>query len=112
MYYEVRWKLVSRRRRKHMAQSVSVLKEPEQTREPKQNTKQQTNTQRWLMKAIRLVLFYALLILIWQVLAASHIWKDYLFAGPGDVWSRILSGFQDGSIGAAILTSLRRLAIG
>ena len=55
---------------------------------------------------------YALLVLIWQGLAASHIWKDYLFAGPTDVWDRVLSGFQDGSFETAILTSLRRLAIG
>ncbi len=93
-----------------MAQSVSALKEPELA--PKQRIKQQTNTQRWLLKVLRQVLFYALLILIWQGLAASHIWKDYLFAGPVDVWGRMLSGFHDGTFEVAILTSLRRLAVG
>jgi len=95
-----------------MAQSVSVLKDSEQPKASKHSPNQQTNTRRLLTKAIRLVLFYALLILIWQGLAASHIWKDYLFAGPIDVWGHVLSGFQDGTFGVAILTSLRRLAIG
>ncbi len=90
-----------------MARSISVLREPEQS------TKQHPQkTQQWLTKIIRQVLFYALLILIWQGLSASHIWKDYLFAGPADVWDRVLSGFRDGSFETAILTSLRRLAIG
>jgi NitT/TauT family transport system permease protein len=83
-------------------------------KDPKQRTNESATpkTQQWLTKMIRQVLFYALLILLWQVLAASHIWKDYLFAGPADVWDRVLSGFHDGTFGAAILTSLRRLAIG
>ncbi|GAC1672013.1 MAG: ABC transporter permease [Ktedonobacteraceae bacterium] len=89
-----------------MARSISVVKEY------RQRVQQQTKTRRWFMQAIRQVLFYALLILLWQGLAASHIWKDYLFAGPVDVWDRVLSGFHDGTFGTAILTSLRRLAIG
>lgn len=91
-----------------MARSISVLKGPEQSTKERTSSK----TGQWLTKAIRQVLFYALLILLWQLLAVSHIWKDYLFAGPVDVWDRVLSGFHDGTFETAILTSLRRLAIG
>lgn len=92
-----------------MARSISVLRE----QKPEQSTKQPVGqTRRWFTTIIRQILFYALLILIWQGLAASHIWKDYLFAGPADVWDRVLSGFHDGTFETAILTSLRRLAIG
>ena len=92
-----------------MARSISVLRE----QKPEQSTKQPAGqTRRWFTTIIRQVLFYALLVLIWQGLAASHIWKDYLFAGPADVWDRVLSGFHDGTFETAILTSLRRLAIG
>lgn len=91
-----------------MARSISLRKGPEQSTKERTSSK----TQQWLTRFIRRVLFYALLILLWQVLAASHIWKDYLFAGPADVWDRVLSGFHDGSFETAILTSLRRLALG
>jgi NitT/TauT family transport system permease protein len=74
--------------------------------------KKQTIQLRWIRKVLRQVFFYALLILLWQILISAHIWKTYLFPAPLDVWDSITGGLQNGTIITAILVSLRRLAIG
>lgn len=74
-------------------------------------TKQRAGT-RWWAKTIRQALFYGLLLVIWELLARSGIWPDYLFVGPFAVASRIVAGFQDGTFVTAILVSLRRLLLG
>lgn len=63
-------------------------------------------------KAARQLGFYVILLVIWQLLSQSGLWVSYLLPGPGEVVSKLISGFGDGSFLAAILTSLRRLAIG
>jgi NitT/TauT family transport system permease protein len=63
-------------------------------------------------KIARQVGFYVILLVIWQLLSQSGIWVSYLLPSPGDVISKLISGFGDGSFFMAILTSLRRLAIG
>lgn len=67
---------------------------------------------RWWTKTLRQVLFYVLLLAVWELLARSGIWPDYLFVGPLAVASRIVAGFQDGTFLTAILVSLNRLLIG
>ncbi len=74
-------------------------------------TKQRAGTQ-WWAKIARQVLFYVLLLAVWELLARSGIWPDYTFAGPSAVASKLVSGFQDGSFITAIVVSLRRLIIG
>jgi NitT/TauT family transport system permease protein len=63
-------------------------------------------------KVARQVGFYVLLLVIWQLLSQSGLWVSYLLPGPAEVISKLISGFGDGSFLLAILTSLRRLAIG
>jgi NitT/TauT family transport system permease protein len=58
------------------------------------------------------VVFYALLLIVWQVLALAGIWPDYLFPGPLAVLNALLNGFQNGQFLQATLLSLQRLAIG
>src|SRR5581483_11067526 len=70
-----------------------------------------TRTWPW-SKLLRQVGFYILLLAIWQLLSQSGLWESYLLPGPGDVVSKLISGFGDGSFFVAILVSLRRLAIG
>jgi NitT/TauT family transport system permease protein len=70
-------------------------------------------TDRWyLSKPVRQLLFYAILILIWQGLAQANIWPSYAFPAPTDVAASLMSGFQDNSIVSASLVSLQRLGIG
>jgi NitT/TauT family transport system permease protein len=63
-------------------------------------------------KIARQIGFYVILLIIWQLLSQSGLWVSYLLPGPGDVIGKLISGFGDGSFLLAILTSLRRLAIG
>lgn len=66
---------------------------------------------RWTRLA-RQAAFYVVLLLLWQGLAHSGLWPDYLFAGPVDVGRALVKGFGDGTFVTAILVSLRRLALG
>lgn len=72
-------------------------------------TAQNTRTWPWA-KVLRQVAFYALLLVIWQVISLST--PDYLFPSPLEVANTLASGFQDGTFMIAILITLRRLLIG
>src|SRR5438045_4720817 len=61
---------------------------------------------------LRRILFYAALLMLWQVIAMSGIWPDYLFPGPFAVLSAIITGFSNGLYLQAVGVSLSRLAIG
>jgi len=63
-------------------------------------------------KIVRQIAFYVLLVLAWEGLARAGFWPAYSFPSPSDVSTSLLSGLQDGSILAASLVSLQRLAIG
>ena len=63
-------------------------------------------------KWIRRVVFYALLLVLWQVIANTGVWPDYLFPGPLAVLNALVGGFQKGQFLQASLLSLQRLAIG
>lgn len=60
----------------------------------------------------RRIVFYILLLVLWQVIANSGIWPDYLFPGPLAVLSALVNGFQNGQFLQASLLSLQRLGIG
>jgi sulfonate transport system permease protein len=62
----------------------------------------------WLRRTI----FYALLVILWQVIALTGIWPDYLFPGPIAVLNALVNGFANGQFLQASLLSLQRLAIG
>jgi NitT/TauT family transport system permease protein len=63
-------------------------------------------------RILRTVAFYVILLLVWEALARSGIWPDYLLPGPSTVGSSLAGGFLSGSFIIAILVSLRRLVIG
>lgn len=61
--------------------------------------------------AIRLV-FFALVVLIWEIVVRLEFWPDYLFPGPMQVFEAIRLGVEDHTFLTAIAISLRRFAIG
>jgi len=63
---------------------------------------------RWFVR----LLFYVLLIAIWQLLFNSAIWQDFVLPGPLEVFNSLVTGFQSGLFLQSILTTLGRLAIG
>lgn len=60
----------------------------------------------------RRIVFYVLLVILWQVIAMTGIWPDYLFPGPIAVFTALANGFLTGDFLQASLLSLQRLAIG
>ncbi len=58
------------------------------------------------------LLFFTLLLVGWQVAYALNIWNELLFPGPLQVLATFSAVFQDGSMPAAILASMKRLFVG
>lgn len=63
-------------------------------------------------KLLRLTAFFAILLVLWELLARSNIWPSYLFPGPLSVGTTLVTGFATGTYITAILVSLQRLAVG
>ena len=45
---------------------------------------------------LRRIVFFVLLLALWQVLAMTGVWPDYLFPGPLAVFGALVAGFQNG----------------
>lgn len=65
-----------------------------------------------MMTWLRRIVFYAVLLAIWEGVAQSGIWPPYLFPGPIEVLQSLISGLQKGLFVTGTLVSLRRLVIG
>lgn len=63
-------------------------------------------------KLVRQILFYALLLVLWQVVIMLKIWPEYVFPSPLKVFETMLTGFGDSTYLIAIGVSLRRIFIG
>jgi NitT/TauT family transport system permease protein len=63
-------------------------------------------------KWLRRLVFYILILVVWQVVASSGIWPSYVLPGPLVVLKTLIYGFQNGQFLQAALVSLQRLAIG
>jgi NitT/TauT family transport system permease protein len=60
----------------------------------------------------KLVLFYLLLIALWQGLAYLKLWPEYIFPSPLGVLKTLISGFEDKTLIIGILVSMKRILIG
>jgi NitT/TauT family transport system permease protein len=65
-----------------------------------------------MKRAARLIIFYALLLGLWALLAKLKIWPSYLFPTPWGVAQELYYGFSDQSYWIAIAVSMRRVLIG
>ncbi len=63
---------------------------------------------RWLIR----ILFYVVLIAIWQFIFSLNLWPDYDLPGPLEVLNSLIVGFQVGLYLQSSLASLGRLAVG
>jgi len=60
----------------------------------------------------RKLIFFAALIAVWQTLAWSGWWAEYIFPSPLGVAQTLARGFQNGTFVVGIATSMQRLLIG
>ena len=81
-----------------MAQAISLSKQHTQSH--------------WWATLLRQIVFYVILLLVWEGLARSGFWPRFLFPGPLEVGQSLLANVQTGVFFIAILTSVSRLAIG
>jgi len=63
-------------------------------------------------KLVRIAVFYAALIALWQLLYTLDIWSPYLFPAPKEVWDALQRNVENGRIWEATSGSMHRLAIG
>lgn len=61
---------------------------------------------------LRRVLFLLAIVTVWEILARSGLWPDYIFPAPSEVLAALVAGFQQGTYAVGILGSLGRLAQG
>lgn len=82
----------------------------EPTSSPFENVKRWSKTSwgRWTIR----VLFYVLLVAIWQLLFNSNIWQDFILPSPLEVSNSMVTGFTSNFYLQSILSSLSRLGIG
>ena len=64
------------------------------------------------MKARHSLLFFLLLVLLWQALVSLRVWPPILLPGPLQVSRYLLAAIGDGTLVGAMLVTLRRLLIG
>jgi NitT/TauT family transport system permease protein len=62
----------------------------------------------WLRRAA----FLLAVLLLWEILAQSGLWPDYIFPAPSEVMVSLAAGFQQGTYPVGILGSLGRLIEG
>lgn len=65
-----------------------------------------------LFRVVRVVLFYAALLAVWQLLAMAEVWPRYLFPSPVSVFDSLKANVENGLIPGALKISMRRLAVG
>lgn len=66
----------------------------------------------FLQKSGARIVFFAALLLLWQLLASAGLWSELLFPAPRQVLAALLSGFADGSLLQAVAASMKRLLVG
>ncbi len=65
-----------------------------------------------MKRLLRCVLFYAILIGAWAVLAKMKVWPPFVFPSPWGVGDALWAGFKDHSFWIAIAVSMKRMVIG
>jgi len=63
-------------------------------------------------KILKQLIFYFLLLAVWEFLFRLKLWPQYLFPSPGGVVSTLVNGFREGDFLKNIAVSLGRLFIG
>lgn len=65
-----------------------------------------------MKRTFRNLLFYAVLVGVWALLAKSKVWPPYIFPTPWGVGEALWAGFKDHSFWIAIAISMKRMLIG
>lgn len=64
------------------------------------------------IRLLKLIVFYLLLLGIWEGVASIGIWPSYLFPSPLSVIKSLVTGFENDTFTIGILASMKRVMIG
>jgi NitT/TauT family transport system permease protein len=64
------------------------------------------------LRLLRLAIFLAGLVLLWQLLYEAKFWSPYLFPSPGEVLDALERTTNNGVLAEGLQTTMRRLAVG
>jgi NitT/TauT family transport system permease protein len=65
-----------------------------------------------MSKLKRNIIFFVILVLVWQALALMNIWEDYIFPAPLAVLKTLIADISNGSLEKGIAVSMKRLVVG
>ena len=65
-----------------------------------------------MKSAVRRVVFFAAILLVWSALSRAHLWNAAVFPGPDQVFENLADNLRNHTLLAAISVSMRRVAIG
>lgn len=65
-----------------------------------------------MIGVLKKLIFYALLVLIWEAVFRLKIWPPYLFPSPEDVAKALIWGFKDRTFLIGMSVSIQRITIG
>ena len=65
-----------------------------------------------ILRILRQLIFYSLLLAAWQFLFSLKIWPQYLFPSPQQVLETLVDGFKNRTFPIGIGVSLKRLVVG
>ena len=63
-------------------------------------------------KVLKQIIFYAVLLGLWALVARLHVWPPYLFPPPWGVGQALWAGFADHSFWIAIAVTMKRMLVG
>jgi NitT/TauT family transport system permease protein len=65
-----------------------------------------------MKRFLKVILFFAGLVLVWQALCLARIWSPVLVPSPANVGRYLWGATLDGTLGGAIVVTLKRLLLG
>ncbi len=65
-----------------------------------------------MKRILKVVLFFAGLVLVWQAFYVAHVWSRVLLPSPVSVGRYLWGAALDGTLGGAIVVTLKRLLLG
>ena len=63
-------------------------------------------------RVTKLILFYLIIVGLWQGITSLKLWPEYIFPSPFGVLKTLVSGFEDKTFIIGILVSMKRILIG
>ncbi|HXC02908.1 MAG TPA: ABC transporter permease [Opitutaceae bacterium] len=65
-----------------------------------------------MKRFLKVIVFFGVLVAVWQALCVAHVWSPVLVPSPVSVGQYLWSAVLDGTLGGAIVVTMKRLLLG